>query len=219
MWFYYFLKKIRRFLHENLTAFTEKSKLLSVHVKTVRSISEWFFLSRVFSCNKTLQTNWTKNNDYLSRIFTCDKTLQMNRTSRTNVNMFSSEYHQMHRAKCVCKLEMCKGNAHPVCAQWVPVLDLFEGFREFEVYGCSLWIDWNVCFYIVITLGTEKKYPDNAVQNMYTWTNDRITITIIFENYWINFEEKSENGKCWQIVERDFVKFYLKNFELSLKCT
>ncbi len=41
----------------------------------------------------------------------------------------------------VGELEVHKRNARPVCAQRVPLFDLFEAFRVFGVYGCALWID------------------------------------------------------------------------------
>ncbi len=91
---------------------------------------------------------------------------QQNATNKANrQNMHKNDWLVVSTNKCtvqnacechecfpfgVGKLEMCKGNAYPVCAQRVPLIDLFEAFRMFGVYGSSPWINWNVCFHITI---------------------------------------------------------------------
>ncbi len=63
--------------------------------------------------------------------------LQQNTTNWTNRTRILPTHHTKcaQRFQCfpfgVGKLEMPTGNACPVCAQWVPLFDLFETFRVF----------------------------------------------------------------------------------------
>ncbi len=68
-------------------------------------------------------------------IHTCNKILRTHQMNRAHMKMFGSEYCQTHCAKWVwtlrCfpfvigKLDLGKGNAHPVCAHWVALFNLF----------------------------------------------------------------------------------------------
>ncbi len=103
-----------------------------------------YMLSRAFTYNKTLQTNQT---EYLWKclvVSTVKHTLQ-NACKHSECFLFG-----------VGTLEMCKRKC-TFCFGQESSFDWFNALKVFGVCGNLPWIDWNVCFYIVIMSFSPEK--------------------------------------------------------------